>query len=579
MMLNTMGRLMSDEGRRKLHMTVLLASVSGVGQGLAMVCLLPAATALASGQPSWGLGLWSWIVVLALLAVISAVAQYGVSMSGFQNAFHIMYSLSEKIGDRIATLPLGWFRQERVGEVSQLAAKGIIDLGQMAAHLLSPVYQHGASTVVLALGAWFWDWRLGLLFTLAVPALLLLLWFTRWLGGKAEALLHPAEVEVNNRVLEFSRSQGALRACGRSRQYQPLDRAITTHSRKGRKNFWILLLADGLGACAVQLVVVSMIMVTGWLAISQLLSPVEALVMVGLSLRYGQPLEGLFAQALGTRVMSGSLARAKEVLDSQPLPTPSSPNEKVGEAKVEFERVAFSYGDAPVFRDVSFRVPGRSMTALVGPSGSGKTTAARLIARFYDVDSGTVRVGGVDVRDMTTEQLMAQISMVFQDVYLFDDTLRANIAVGREGATEEEIQWAAKLAGVGEIVERLPHGWDSQVGEGGAALSGGERQRVSIARALLKDAPIVLFDEATSALDPENEAHIVAVMQHLRQRATLIVIAHKLGTIQQADQIVVLDPEGTVAQCGTHADLVGQEGRYRAFWEERARAVGWQLAR
>jgi ATP-binding cassette subfamily B protein IrtB len=217
------------------------------------------------------------------------------------------------------------------------------------------------------------------------------------------------------------------------------------------------------------------------------------------------------------------------------------------------------------------------MTALVGASGSGKTTITRLIARFWDVDDGVVRVGGVDVREQATEDLMAQLALVFQDVYLFDDTLEANIRLGRVGATEEEVREAAHLAGVDEIIERLPNGWSTRVGEAGARLSGGERQRVSVARALLKEAPIVLLDEATAALDPENERFVQRSLHRLAERSTLLVIAHRLDTVAAADQIVVLD-EGHVAEVGTHAELLDLSGRYADFWESRRRARGWRLA-
>ena len=248
-------------------------------------------------------------------------------------------------------------------------------------------------------------------------------------------------------------------------------------------------------------------------------------------------------------------------------------------ASVSLEDVSFSYeADRPVLQGVSFRVDPGTMTAIVGPSGCGKTTIARLIARFYDVDAGSVRVGGGDVCEWDTADLMAQLSLVFQDVYLFDDTLEANVRVGNPDATRADIEEAARLSGVDEIVERLPLGWDTPVGEAGRALSGGERQRVSIARALLKAAPVVLFDEATSALDPENESRVTDAMAALRRDATLIVIAHKLDTITAADQIVVLSETGRVAQIGTHEQLYAQEnGQYRAFWDARTRAAGWTL--
>ena len=347
---------------------------------------------------------------------------------------------------------------------------------------------------------------------------------------------------------------------------------------------------------AAQVVVVSLIIAIGLLAVAGSVSPVEAIVSIGLLLRFTQILVdiGMLASAFETR--RPVLDLSHEVLSAPELPIlpascdqdPASSNHDpfssdqdpaCSDSAVALTDVSFAYeADHPVLRGVSFQVAPGTMTAIVGPSGCGKTTIARLVARFYDVDAGSVSVGGRDVRQWDTAQLMAQLSLVFQDVYLFDDTLEANVRIGRADASDDDVKEAARLSGVDEIVERLPLGWKTRVGEGGRALSGGERQRVSIARALLKAAPIVLFDEATSALDPENENRITDAMDALRRNATLIVIAHKLDTITAADQIVVLDHSGRVAQVGTHAELYSQsDGQYRAFWQARSRAAGWRL--
>jgi ATP-binding cassette subfamily B protein len=229
-----------------------------------------------------------------------------------------------------------------------------------------------------------------------------------------------------------------------------------------------------------------------------------------------------------------------------------------------------------VLRDLTFYAPAHSMTAIVGASGSGKTTVTRLLMRFFDVTEGHVKVGGVDVRELSNEALMAQLSLVMQDVYLFDDSLEANIRVGKPDATAQQVAEAASLAGVDEIVARLPQGWLTPVGEGGAALSGGERQRVSLARALLKRAPIVLLDEATAALDSHNEAFVQAAIGSLKQSSTVLVIAHRLPTIMAAEQILVLD-QGRLVEAGTHPQLLALDGRYAGFWRDRQRAGGWRL--
>jgi ATP-binding cassette subfamily B protein len=322
-----------------------------------------------------------------------------------------------------------------------------------------------------------------------------------------------------------------------------------------------------------------LISATGSLAVSGTLQPIPALAFMGLALRFTSTLSAITESAMAAESRRPLLDSIDEVLTAEPLPEPSTPSELSAPGTVEFRNVTFGYGTAPdpVLRDVSFTVPSGRMIALVGSSGSGKTTIARLISRFYDVDSGTVLVGGTPVTEQTTEQLMGQLSMVFQDVYLFDDTLEANVAVGRPDATREEIRTAAALAGVTEIVNRLADGWETRVGEGGRALSGGERQRVAIARALLKKSPIVLLDEATSALDVENEANIVAAVERLRQEATVVIIAHRLDTIVAADQIIALTDDGRVEAQGTHEELLASHGTYAQFWDRLRSAQGWHL--
>ena len=244
---------------------------------------------------------------------------------------------------------------------------------------------------------------------------------------------------------------------------------------------------------------------------------------------------------------------------------------------IEFRNVDFGYDTRQILKDVSFRIPERTSTAIVGPSGSGKSTICNLLARFYDVNAGSIVVGGHDVRELTCDSLLTNISMVFQNVYLFHDTIRANICFGKPDATEEEMIEVAKRARCHDFIMALPDGYDTVIGEGGGTLSGGEKQRISIARAMLKDAPIIILDEATASIDPENEHLIQNAISELTRGKTIITIAHRIATIEQADQILVVD-DGRIVQSGTHKELIAEEGRYRNFIEIRQKAEGWKIA-
>jgi ATP-binding cassette subfamily B protein len=276
--------------------------------------------------------------------------------------------------------------------------------------------------------------------------------------------------------------------------------------------------------------------------------------------------------------MNIAAGRIAEVMETRPLP--ESPHPRLPESyDLAFDQVSFGYGNGRSILDgVSFRMPERGLTALVGPSGSGKTTITSLAARFWDADAGSIRIGGVNIREIPQEALNSLFSVVFQDVYLFQDSILNNIRIGRKEATEEEIVAAAKTAHCHDFIEQMEQGYETRIGEGGVTLSGGERQRVSIARALLKNAPIVILDEATAALDPENELSIQKAISALIRDKTVLVIAHRLKTVTGADQILVLD-NGRVREQGKHRELLEKHGLYARLWNEQQRAGGWKFRR
>ena len=587
---------LSAAGRTNFRQVTALSCIVGVVRGLSLIAFIPAAIALTSGRPAWGMNLTAWLIVLALCALASFITEYLLAMRSYMVSFDFLSNMHRAIGDKVASLPLGSFRADTAGKMSRLVSRELMLLGEMFAHMYSPFIAAIVTSLTMLVGITVFSPALGLVCVLAIPVIAGGVWVARTCLNSGSALKEPPAQELSHRIVEYATKQGALRACGRSSSYDPLERAEDTYGKAARRSLIRETIGQVVNGMAAQVVVVSLIIAIGLLAVGGSVSPVEAIVSIGLLLRFTQILVdiGTLASAFETR--RPVLDLSHEVLSAPELPIlPASPDQDPASSNhdpsssdqdpacsgsaVALTDVSFAYeADHPVLRGVSFQVAPGTMTAIVGPSGCGKTTIARLVARFYDVDAGSVSVGGRDVRQWDTAQLMAQLSLVFQDVYLFDDTLEANVRIGRADASDDDVKEAARLSGVDEIVERLPLGWKTRVGEGGRALSGGERQRVSIARALLKAAPIVLFDEATSALDPENENRITDAMGALRRNATLIVIAHKLDTITAADQIVVLDHSGRVAQVGTHAELYSQrDGQYRAFWQARSRAAGWRL--
>lgn len=587
---------LSAAGRTNFRQVTALSCIVGVVRGLSLIAFIPAAIALTSGRPAWGMNLTAWLIVLALCALASFITEYLLAMRSYMVSFDFLSNMHRAIGDKVASLPLGSFRADTAGKMSRLVSRELMLLGEMFAHMYSPFIAAIVTSLTMLVGITVFSPALGLVCVLAIPVIAGGVWVARTCLNSGSALKEPPAQELSHRIVEYATKQGALRACGRSGSYEPLERAEDTYGKAARRSLIRETIGQVVNGMAAQVVVVSLIIAIGLLAVAGSVSPVEAIVSIGLLLRFTQILVdiGMLASAFETR--RPVLDLSHEVLSAPELPIlPSSSDQDPASSNhdpfssdqdpacsgcaVALTDVSFAYeADHPVLRGVSFQVAPGTMTAIVGPSGCGKTTIARLVARFYDVDAGSVSVGGRDVRQWDTAQLMAQLSLVFQDVYLFDDTLEANVRIGRADASDDDVKEAARLSGVDEIVERLPLGWKTRVGEGGRALSGGERQRVSIARALLKAAPIVLFDEATSALDPENENRITDAMGALRRNATLIVIAHKLDTITAADQIVVLDQSGRVVQVGTHTELYSQsDGQYRAFWQARSRAAGWRL--
>ncbi len=573
-MIGALARVAGPDARAPLNANLYGLIAESILTGVGFVLLVPILrTMLAEDYNAAG----RWLAAMSLLIVVYAILRFRTQLSGYLAGLGLGRVLFKRLGAHIAALPLGWFGVDRVGQLSRMTGQGVVDVIGVPAHLLRPVVTAAATPATVILCMFIFDWRLALAALLTAPVAYLVM---RWSGDLVQLNDHrvdAAAAAAASRIVEFAQSQPVLRAFGRKESgLGKLDAALDEQFQAGRKLIFAVVPAFVSFIFVLQLAFTALLLFGTNLALGGEIDAAELVALLVLAARYVEPLIAAADLEGALRISANSLQRMDDLFAVAPLPEPAR-SQDVRDNSVTFENISFSYDDAPLLHDVSFTVPEKSMTAIVGPSGSGKTTLLRLIARFWDVKGGAVRIGGADVRTLTTETLMAQISIVFQDVYLFDGTIRDNIRLGRRDASDEDIARAARLAAVDEIAARLPGGLDARVGEGGSILSGGERQRVSIARAILKDAPIILLDEATAALDPINEAAVQRALQALTQDKTLIVVAHRLQTVRNADQIVVLSG-GTIAEQGSHDHLARSAGQYAAFWNERRRAAGWRIA-
>lgn len=562
------------EPQRRLRASIAGIVAGGVLQGVGFAVLVPLLDALARGDTSTA---WRWAAVELALLVTAGLVHYRSQMDGYLGAVGAGIDLFDRTGDHLAKLPLGWFDPSRVGQLGRLTSNGVVDVMGVPAHLLRPLLNAAVTPLTVLVFMFVFDWRLAVAALVSVPFLVLAYLWTSHLVRTGDVANHAAAAAASGRVVEFAQEQHVLRAFGRSGAgLNLLDDALVDQRDASRR--LMLTTVPGLVTfvATVQAAFTLVLVVGVNLALGGGIGAAELVALLVLVVRFVEPLviAGDLSSAL--RLANNAIGRIDELLRTEPLPE-TEVSITPADGSVSFEGVGFAYGDTPVLHDVSFHAPERTMLALVGPSGSGKTTVTRLLARFWDVSSGSVRVGGVDVRDLRTEELMGRLSIVFQDVYLFDGSIEENVRLGREDVDDEELRRVARLAGIDEVVDRLPDGWSTQVGEGGTALSGGERQRVSIARALLKQADVLVLDEATAALDPENEVVVERAMAAALERQTVVVIAHRLETVRAADLIVVLG-DGSVVETGTHQELLDAGGRYADFWDERLQAAGWRLA-
>jgi ATP-binding cassette, subfamily B, bacterial IrtB/YbtQ len=545
-------------------------------QGLTYVLVVPIMQALLVGDARRAA---SWLPLLVVGTVITWSLNYVATLRGFQVAIKLLETLRLRVGDHVVSLPLGWFTPGNVGRLGVTLSQGVMDILGLPAHQLTPLMRATVTPLVLVVMMAVFDWRLAAMAAVIFPGVGLVYWWAGRLGRTADRAVATAAAEAGERMVEFAQNQVVLRAygCGQ-RGYALFDAALLAQSRASWRQLWLVLPPLLANSWLAQLSFLMLMAGVTWLAIGtdpqHLVTLIAMLVLIN---RVVDPLTEVAGYSAGIRMASAQMEVVEDILAAEPLPLLRPAEVPPVAYDIELDQVSFSYRPGmPVLSTISLKLPANSTTALLGTSGSGKTTILQLIARFHDPDSGTVRIGGMDLRRLESAGLMRLISPVFQDTYLFCGTLRENVLLGRPAASEQELERAAKLARLDEVIDRLPAGWENSVGDRGSLLSGGERQRVCIARALLKDAPIMLLDEVGSGLDADNQSAVIEALRMLHGRKTLLVITHQLDAIRNADQIVVLDNHRIVEQ-GTHARLLTADGRYAAFWRARSASAGWRL--
>ena len=568
---------LTDQGvkntKKGAFWTVIVNLVVMGGMGILYLLMYGLMGTLTDGAPLPGPALFLGLVIaFVILSFVTHLQQYHAT---YGLVYNEVKSTRLSLAERLRKLPLGYFGKRDLADLTETLMGDVNRMEHVWSHVLGYLYGAYISTAIIAVCLLVYDWRLTIACLWGVPVAFGLLFGTRKISARASERTKQAAIRVSDGIQEALENVREIRATNQEVRYLAgLNQKIDDHEKvtiQGELGTGIFVNA---ASVIMRLGVATTILAGASLILSGQIDFMLLFLFLLVITRVYAPFDQSLALIAELFVSQVSADRMNEIYD-----TPTAEGAEVFQPKghdIVFDHVGFAYDKKKVLDDVSFTAREGEVTALVGPSGSGKSTCARLAARLWDVTEGTIRVGGLDISTVDPEALLTDYSMVFQDVVLFDDTVMENIRLGKRGATDQEVRTAAEAANCGEFIRRLPQGYDTPIGENGAKLSGGERQRISIARALLKNAPIVLLDEATASLDVENETKVQGALSRLLAGKTVLVIAHRMRTVAGADHIVVLE-NGRVAEQGTPAELMEKGGLYRRMVELQSHSAQWQL--
>ena len=520
---------------------------------------------------------WVALGTMAVSVAGAALFWYLAHNSEGQANYRMCGDKRIHIGERMKYMPMGYFNSQSLGALTAAATTTMEEIEGMSFAVIARTVVGIIRTLVFTVAILCLDWRVGIVFLLGV---LLFLWVNAGLLKKSRQLSPEriqAQTALVDAALEYIQGMSVVRAFRGSRAAEKtMNEAIGQTEQKNFKLERKRIPYNVLEQIVLRVAALVAILLSIWLFLQGSMSLFTCLMMTVSAFLVYSELESAGEMFFMLPMIDASISQV-DAIDQAPRMDEGGSVRTPQNRDITFDHVDFSYGERKIIQDVSFTVPEGTTTAIVGPSGSGKTTLTSLMARFWDVDSGSVKLGGIDVKDYALDSLMSNFSMVFQAVYLFNDSIENNIKFGKPDATHEEVVAVAKAARCHDFIAALPKGYDTVIGEGGATLSGGERQRLSIARAMLKDAPIVILDEATANVDPENEVDLQEAIEALTGGKTIIMIAHRLKTVRRANQILVLE-HGRITQRGTHDQLVQEPGIYADFIRTRQKAVNWKIS-
>lgn len=568
---------LAGDNRKKLYIAFIMSFFEVIFLNVPIGVILFILNDISTGQFSMDR---MWPMVWIMIAGLLLQYLFKIFVFHFQNGtgFRIIGEQRKKIGERLRRLPMGYFSNTNAGHIASAITSDLTLVELHAMRFISNVINAFCTMIITGFFLLFIDFRMALIALAAYPAAFLIYRKIQTMFKNYARIRQNAQVNLTSDIIEYIHGISVIKAFNMSgtgfkkfaASAKSFETAALEYEMKAVPWFAGYSICFHIGT--------GLILYFGpYYYFAGELSIATLLMFMVLSFRIYMPIEiiGIISGIL--RLMDAALDRVEDV-KSIPLLDEKDMDKKINSHDIEFKNVYFSYGERDVIKNVSFKIKAGTMTALVGPSGSGKTTITSLIARFWDIRKGEIFIGGTNIKDMKCDSIQSHISTVFQDVYLFNDTILNNIKFGKPEATMDEVVAASEKAKCHDFIKQLENGYDTMVGEGGTTLSGGEKQRITIARAILKDAPIVFLDEATSSLDPENETKIQEAINALLKDKTIVIIAHRLSTIRNADQILVLN-NGNLIQCGTHDELSSMDGIYSAFWQRRQKSRHWKLGK